>query len=112
MATNVKGNWKEGFKKTAKKGWTQTKKHSKRGAKQLAKGYGMYGAPSVSLARKAGKLAMKPVKLALRFPGAGLALTGAYYGAKKIINKGEKIASRPMSKQWKRKPFGKTGWTI
>ena len=35
-----------------------------------------------------------------------------YLGAKKIVNKGEKIASRPLSKQWKRKPFGKTGWTI
>ena len=66
MATNVKGNWKEGFKQTAKKGWTKTKKHSKRGAKQLAKGYGMYGAPSVRLAITAGRLAMKPVKLAFR----------------------------------------------
>ena len=29
MATNVKGNWKEGFKQPAKKGWIQTKKTSK-----------------------------------------------------------------------------------
>jgi len=72
----------------------------------------MYGKPTVSLARKIGKIAMKPIKWSLRAPGVTLALTGAYYGAKKIINKGEKIASRPMSKQWKRKPFGKTGWTI
>ena len=52
----------------------------------------MYGAPSVSLARKAGKLAMKPVKLALRFPGAGLALTGAYYGLKRAVKK----SNRPL----------------
>ena len=87
MATNVKGNWKEGFKQTAKKGWTQTKKTSKRGAKQLAKGYGMYGAPTVGLFKSAGKLAMKPVKLALRFPGTGLALGAAYQGAKYLGKK-------------------------
>ena len=112
MATNVKGNWKEGFKQTATKGWKRTKKVSKRGAQKIARGYGRYGAPSVSLARKAGKLAMKPVKLALRFPGVGLAATGAYYLGKSIVKKGERTASRPMAKQWKRKPFGKTGWTI
>jgi len=87
MATNVKGNWKEGFKQTAKKGWTQTKKTSKRGAKQLAKGYGMYGAPTVGLFKGAGRLAMKPIKLALRFPGTGLALGAAYEGAKYLGKK-------------------------
>ena len=138
MATNVKGNYKGGkYLKTipgegpktliettrgVKKGisfksragaWGQKAKGAGlRASKHAAKTYGMYGKPTVSLARTIGKIAMKPVKWSLRAPGATLALTGAYYGAKKIINKGEKIASRPMSKQWKRKPFGKTGWTI
>ncbi len=97
MATNVKGNWKEGFKQTAKKGWIQTKKTSKRGAKKLAKGYGMYGAPSVRLAKKAGRLAMKPVKFALRYPGPTLALGIAYEGAKYLGKKyGRKYSFSPV----------------
>ena len=97
MATNVKGNWKEGFKQTAKKGWIQTKKTSKRGAKKLAKGYGMYGAPTVGLAKKAGRLAMKPVKLALRYPGPTLALGIAYEGAKYLGKKyGRKYSFSPV----------------
>ena len=97
MATNVKGNWKEGFKQTAKKGWIQTKKTSKRGAKKLAKGYGMYGAPSVRLAKTAGRLAMKPVKLAFRYPGPTLALGIAYEGAKYLGKKyGRKYSFSPV----------------
>ena len=97
MATNVKGNWKEGFKKTAKQGWKKTKKHSKKGVKQLTKGYGMYGAPTVGLFKGAGRLAMKPVKLALRFPGTGLIATGAYYGAKALGKKyGRKYHFSPV----------------
>tara|TARA_Y100001938_G_scaffold132617_1_gene191063 strand:+ start:693 stop:1028 length:336 start_codon:yes stop_codon:yes gene_type:complete len=111
MATNVKGNWKEGFKKTAKQGWKKTKKISKHAAKDFK----TYAGPTIGMFRKTGSAALGTGKFlikrgALGFPG--LIATGAYYGAKKIINKGEKIASRPMSKQWKRKPFGKTGWTI
>ena len=112
MATNVNGNWKDKFKKKAKQGGDKTKVASQRGAKKIARNYGRYGAPTVGLFKSAGKLAMKPVKLALRFPGAGLAATGAYYLGKAIVNKGEKVASRSMSKQFKRKPFGKTQWTL
>ena len=86
MATNVKGNWKEGLKQSATKGWKQTKKVSRRGAQKVARGYGRYGAPTVSLARKAGRLAMKPVKFALRYPGTTLAL-GVTYEAAKYLGK-------------------------
>ena len=97
MATNVKGNWKEGFKQTAKKGWIQTKKTSKRGAKELANGYGRYGAPTVGLFKGAGRLAMKPVKFALRYPGPTLALGIAYEGAKYLGKKyGRKYSFSPV----------------
>ena len=97
MATNVKGNWKEGLKQSATKGWKQTKKVSKRGAKQLAKGYGMYGAPTVGLFKSAGRLAMKPVKFALRYPGPTLALGIAYEGAKYLGKKyGRKYHFSPV----------------
>ena len=104
MATNVKGNWKEGFKQTAKKGWIQTKKTSKRGAKKLAKGYGMYGAPTVRLAKTAGRLAMKPVKLAFRYPGPTLALGIAYEGAKYLGKKaGAKKFKSPGHREFNKK---------
>ena len=104
MATNVKGNWKEGLKQSATKGWKQTKKVSKRGAKKLAMGYGMYGAPTVSLARKAGRLAMKPVKLALRYPGPTLALGIAYEGAKYLGKKaGAKKFKYPGYREFNKK---------
>ena len=97
MATNVKGNWKEGLKQSATKGWKQTKKVSRRGAQKVARGYGRYGAPTVSLARKAGRLAMKPVKFALRFPGPTLALGVAYEGAKYLGKKyGRKYSFSPV----------------
>ena len=115
MATNVNGNWKQGLQKSAKAGWTKTKGAGLKASKHAAKNFKTYAGPTVGMFKKtagaalgAGKFLVK--RGALGFPG--LIATGAYLGAKKIINKGEKIASRPMSKQWKRKPFGKTGWTI
>ena len=87
MATNVNGNWKDKFKKKAKQGFDKTKVASQRGAKKIARNYGRYGAPTVGLFKSAGKLAMKPIKLALRFPGTGLALGAAYEGAKYLGKK-------------------------
>ena len=52
-------------------------------------------------------------KLALRFPGTGLALTGAYYGGKALVKKGERVARRSATKQWhKRDRFGRTRWYL
>ena len=104
MATNVKGNWKEGFKQSATKGWKQTKKLSKRGAKRLDKGYGMYGAPTVGLFKSAGRLAMKPVKFALRYPGPTLALGLTYEAAKYLGKKaGEKKFKYPGHREFNKK---------
>ena len=121
--TNVKGNYKGGtYLKTipgqgpktliettrgVKKGisfksragaWGQKAKGvGLKASKHAAQTYGMYGKPTVSLARKIGKIAMKPVKWSLRAPGVTLALTGAYYGAKALGKKyGRKYHFSPV----------------
>jgi len=123
MATNVKGNYKGGKYLTTipgqgprtliettrgvKKGisfknragvWGQKAKGlGLKASKHAAKTYGMYGKPTVSLARKIGKIAMKPVKWSLRAPGITLAATGAYYGAKALGKKyGRKYHFSPV----------------
>ena len=111
--TNVKGNYKGGkylrtipgqgpktliettrgvkkgisFKSRAGAWGQKAKGVGLKASKHAAKTYGMYGKPTVSLARKIGKIAMKPVKWSLRAPGATLALTAAYYGAKALGKK-------------------------
>jgi len=116
--TNVKGNYKGGkylrtipgqgpktliettrgvkkgisFKSRAGAWGQKAKGAGLRASKHAAKTYGMYGKPTVSLARTIGKIAMKPVKWSLRAPGPTLALTGAYYGLKRAVKK----SSRPL----------------
>ncbi len=74
-----------------KKGTASTKKWyvetGKPGAvkvgKKAARSYAKYGKPSVTLGKRLLKWGVvKPAKLALRFPGVGLAATVGYYGAK------------------------------
>ena len=52
-------------------------------AKKATRSYAKYGKPSVTLGKRILKWGVvKPAKLALRFPGVGLAATVGYYGAK------------------------------
>ena len=56
--------------------------------KKAARSYTKYGKPSVTLGKRLLKWGVvKPAKLALRFPGAALVATGAYYGAKHLGKK-------------------------
>ena len=104
MATNVKGNWKEGLKQSAKKGWVRTKGAGLKASKHAAKGYKTYAAPTVGLFKSAGRLAMKPVKFALKYPGPTLALGIAYEGAKYLGKKaGEKKFKYPGHREFNKK---------
>ena len=56
--------------------------------KSSAASFAKYGKPSVTLGKRLLKWGVvKPAKLALRFPGVGLAATGLYYGAKHVAKK-------------------------
>ena len=54
---------------------------------KLARHYKRYVRPTTKIVRGVGRFARGTVKLAARFPGTGLALTAAYYGAKAIGKK-------------------------
>jgi len=92
-----------------KMGYTKT-------AGNIAKGYKKYGGPTAKVFQKTGAAALGVGKFALKrgalgFPG--LIATGAYYGAKHIIGKGEKVAKRSATKQWhQRDRHGKTRWYL
>jgi len=75
------------FQDKAYKFGTKTKTAATRVAGNIAKGYGKYGKPTETLLRRAGSTALGAGKLALRFPGVGLAATGLYYGAKHLGKK-------------------------
>ena len=75
------------FQDKAYKFGTKTKTAATRVAGNIAKGYGKYGKPTETLLRRAGSTALGAGKLALRFPGVGLAATGLYYGAKAIAKR-------------------------
>ena len=92
---------------------SKAKVTAQKGAGQIARNYKRYIGPTTKLLRGAGKFAMGAGKLALRFPGTGLALTGAYYGGKALVKKGERVARRSATKQWsKRDRFGRTRWYL
>ena len=56
--------------------------------KKAARSYAKYGKPSVTLGKRLLKWGVvKPAKLALKFPGVGLAATGLYYAGKHIGTK-------------------------
>ena len=100
--------------KKSKKLYKQTIKPAgiKAGGK-LARHYKRYVRPTTKIVRGVGRFARGAGKLALRFPGTGLAATAAYYGAKHVVKKGERVAARSATKQWhKRDNFGKTRWYL
>ena len=100
--------------KKSKKLYKQTIKPAgiKAGGK-LARHYKRYVRPTTKIVRGVGRFARGAGKLALRFPGTGLAATAAYYGAKHVVKKGEKVAARSATKQWhKRDNFGRTRWYL
>ena len=99
MATNVDGD----FKKKGKKFLKKAKKSAAKVVKSGGKTYGSYVAPTVGLFKKAGTAATNIGKVALKFPGTGLAATGLYYGAKALVKKGEKTASRTAFRQYNKK---------
>ena len=70
---------------------------------KLARHYKRYVRPTTRIVRGVGRFARGTAKLALRFPGTGLAATGLYYGAKAIAKKGEKIAPRTAFRQYNKK---------
>ena len=111
--TNVNGNWKGG-KSLVKYSRTRAlKAKGTQAAGQIARSYKRYVKPSTTLLKGAAGLAAGAGKLALRFPGTGLALTAGYLGAKAIVKKGERVAKRSATKQWqKRDRFGRTRWYL
>ena len=78
-----------------------TKQKIKHGAS-----FAKYGGPTVSLFKKTGAAAMGTGKFLLK-RGAlgipGLVATGAYYGAKHAIKKGERVYKRTPFKQFDKK---------
>jgi len=83
----VSGKWKDDIAKSAKQQIKTGKKLWNAGVKSGGKAYGSYVAPTVGLFKSAGNVATKIGKVALKFPGTGLAATAAYYGGKAIVNK-------------------------
>ena len=95
-------------KQIVKKGTVSTKKWyvgtgkpaAEKAAKKAARSYAKYGKPSVTLGKRLLKWGVvKPAKLALRFPGVGLAATGVYYGAKAAA-KAQKGIKHPELRQF------------
>ena len=106
--TTSPGQIFEKSKQIVKKGTASTKKWyvgtgrpaAEKAAKKAAKSYTKYGKPSVTLGKRLLKWGVvKPAKLALRFPGVGLAATGVYYGAKAAA-KAQKGIKHPELRQF------------
>jgi len=113
MAKKDKGDFMSRAGKITKEGYRKTVDVTRKGAGQIARNYKRYIGPTTKLLRGVGKFAMGAGKLALRFPGTGLAATGLYYGAKALVKKGERVARRSATKQWhKRDRFGRTRWYL
>ena len=99
--------------KTQKFYTTSVKPKAIKAGGKLARHYKRYVRPTTKIVRGVGRFARGAGKLALRFPGTGLAATAAYYGAKHVVKKGERMAARSATKQWhKRDNFGKTRWYL
>ena len=97
MAKKDKGDFWSRAGKTTKKGYRITKEKAIKAGSKGVRSYGRYIAPTVGLFKKAGSIALGAGKLAARFPGTGLALTGLYYGGKAL---GKTIAKRDRGLQW------------
>ena len=83
---------------------------------KIAKSYAKYGKPTETLFKKTGAAALGLGRGALRagvFGIPGVAATAAYFGAKAIVKKGERVAKRSATKQWqKRDRFARTRWYL
>ena len=99
MGTNVDGDFKNKGKKFLKK----AKKSAAKVVKSGGRTYGSYVAPTVGLFKSAGKLATNVGKIALKFPGYGLAATGLYYGAKALGKKYGRGYSHSQFRQFDKK---------
>ena len=99
--TRPKGDIWGKSKDLIKKGTVSTKKwYVGTGKPKAIKSYAKYGKPSVTLGKRLLKWGVvKPAKLALRFPGVGLAATGVYYGAKAAA-KAQKGIKHPELRQF------------
>ena len=75
---------------------------SQKAVTKLARHYKRYVRPTTKIVRGVGRFARGATKLALRFPGVGLAATGAYYGAKAIAGK-QKGLKIPTHRQFDRR---------
>ena len=113
MGKRDKGDFVSRAGRITKEGYRKTADMSHKAAGQIARNYKRYIGPTTRIAKGVGRFAMGAGKLALRFPGTGLALTGAYYGGKALVKKGERVARRSATKQWhKRDRFGRTRWYL
>ena len=100
--TNVNGNWKGG-KSVVKYSRTRAlKAKGTQAAGQIAKSYKRYVKPSTNLLKGAGKIAVGAGKLALRFPGTGLAAGVLYAGAKGIAKR-QKGLTFPQYRQFSKR---------
>ena len=100
--TNVNGNWKGG-KSLVKYSRTRAlKAKGTQAAGQIARSYKRYVKPSTNLLKGAGKIAVGAGKLALRFPGTGLAAGVLYAGAKGIA-KSQKGLKFPQYRQFSKR---------
>ena len=100
--TNVNGNWK-GSKSLVKYSRTRAlKAKGTKAAGQIARNYKRYIGPTTRIAKGVGRFAMGAGKLALRFPGTGLAATGLYYGAKAIAKR-QKGLKFPQYRQFSKR---------
>ena len=84
---NVKGNYKGGKAIVKYSRTTAIKAKGIQAAGQIARNYKRYVSPSVKILKGATGLAAGAAKIALRFPGTGLALTAGYLGAKHLGKK-------------------------
>ena len=68
---------------------------------KLARHYKRYVRPTTKIVRGVGRFARGTLKVAARYPGTGLALTAAYYGAKALSKRaGGKKFIYPQYKQF------------
>ena len=96
---NVNGNWKGG--KAGVK-YSKAKAKGRKAAGQLARNYKRYVSPSVKILKGATGLAAGAAKIALRFPGTGLA-AGVLYAGAKGISKRQKGLKFPQYRQFNKR---------
>jgi hypothetical protein len=99
----VSGKWKDDIAKSAKQHIKTGKKILNKGMLSGGKAYKSYVAPTVGLFKSAGNVATKIGKVALRFPGTGLAASVAYSGAKALGKKYGRGLNYPEIRQFNKK---------